>query len=150
MEFRVSPNDPCPCGSGLKFKRCCMGAARTPFEDLVDPMKQPLGEIAVNGEVQPGNTLEEFFEGIPKFLEKAVKDPDARCHNCGGQPVALAGIVMPFGNNPGKLQEFCNKTGKIHVAIYGTCEKCNEIPGLHDRIREQLLEQMGVDPSSDN
>jgi uncharacterized protein YecA (UPF0149 family) len=21
---RVGRNDPCPCGSGLKFKRCCM------------------------------------------------------------------------------------------------------------------------------
>jgi len=22
---RVGPNDPCPCGSGVKFKRCCKG-----------------------------------------------------------------------------------------------------------------------------
>ena len=22
---KVGPNDPCPCGSGLKYKKCCMG-----------------------------------------------------------------------------------------------------------------------------
>lgn len=24
---QVSRNDPCPCGSGLKYKRCCLGKA---------------------------------------------------------------------------------------------------------------------------
>ena len=23
--IKVSPNDYCPCGSGLKYKKCCMG-----------------------------------------------------------------------------------------------------------------------------
>jgi hypothetical protein len=26
---RVGRNDPCPCGSGKKFKKCCLGAAQT-------------------------------------------------------------------------------------------------------------------------
>lgn len=25
MEIKVGRNDPCPCGSGLKYKKCCMG-----------------------------------------------------------------------------------------------------------------------------
>ena len=28
-ESRIGPNDPCPCGSGKKYKRCCQGAAST-------------------------------------------------------------------------------------------------------------------------
>jgi preprotein translocase subunit SecA len=24
VEKKVYPNDPCPCGSGMKFKQCCM------------------------------------------------------------------------------------------------------------------------------
>jgi uncharacterized protein YchJ len=24
--IKVGPNDPCPCGSGKKYKKCCMGA----------------------------------------------------------------------------------------------------------------------------
>lgn len=151
MQHRVNPNDPCPCGSGRKFKRCCMSLERRrSFEDLIDPMKQPLGEIAVNGEVQPGNTLEEFMATIPKFLEKLMVDPEAKCNNCGGKPVVAAGVVMPYGNNPEKLKEFSDKTGQIHAAAYGTCAECEKIPGIHDTIRDRLLEQMGVDPSSDN
>ena len=22
--IKVGPNDPCPCGSGIKYKKCCM------------------------------------------------------------------------------------------------------------------------------
>lgn len=25
MEEKVGRNDPCPCGSGLKYKKCCFG-----------------------------------------------------------------------------------------------------------------------------
>ena len=25
FDKKVMPNDPCPCGSGKKFKKCCMG-----------------------------------------------------------------------------------------------------------------------------
>ncbi len=27
MSSQVSRNDPCPCGSGLKYKKCCLGKA---------------------------------------------------------------------------------------------------------------------------
>lgn len=27
---RIGRNSPCPCGSGYKFKKCCVGLARTP------------------------------------------------------------------------------------------------------------------------
>jgi preprotein translocase subunit SecA len=29
-KFGIGRNDPCPCGSGRKFKKCCQGAAETP------------------------------------------------------------------------------------------------------------------------
>lgn len=29
--LRVGRNDPCPCGSGLKYKKCCLGKKETPF-----------------------------------------------------------------------------------------------------------------------
>lgn len=32
---RPGRNDPCPCGSGEKFKRCCLGQAELPHVDLV-------------------------------------------------------------------------------------------------------------------
>jgi len=30
----VGRNDPCPCGSGLKYKKCCLGRERQPEQDL--------------------------------------------------------------------------------------------------------------------
>ncbi|HEY9857713.1 MAG TPA: SEC-C metal-binding domain-containing protein [Stenomitos sp.] len=29
-EVKVGRNDPCPCGSGQKFKKCCMSSEATP------------------------------------------------------------------------------------------------------------------------
>lgn len=31
---KVGRNDPCPCGSGSKFKKCCLGKAMTPNRDI--------------------------------------------------------------------------------------------------------------------
>lgn len=28
LEEKLGRNDPCPCGSGLRFKRCCLGGGR--------------------------------------------------------------------------------------------------------------------------
>ena len=32
---KVGRNDPCPCGSGLKYKKCCLSSAKTETEDIV-------------------------------------------------------------------------------------------------------------------
>ena len=34
--MKIGRNDPCPCGSGLKFKKCCFGKAQAGDEDLKD------------------------------------------------------------------------------------------------------------------
>ncbi|MDY6951721.1 MAG: type I methionyl aminopeptidase [Thermodesulfobacteriota bacterium] len=34
--FKIGRNDPCPCGSGLKYKKCCLGKKRPPLENLKD------------------------------------------------------------------------------------------------------------------
>ena len=33
---KVGRNDPCPCGSGLKFKKCCLGKSLPPDGDIED------------------------------------------------------------------------------------------------------------------
>jgi methionyl aminopeptidase len=33
---KIGRNDPCPCGSGLKFKKCCLGKDRQDAHDLQD------------------------------------------------------------------------------------------------------------------
>ena len=31
---KIGRNDPCPCGSGLKHKKCCLGKSDTGIEDI--------------------------------------------------------------------------------------------------------------------
>jgi preprotein translocase subunit SecA len=27
-DYKIGRNDPCPCGSGLKYKKCCLGSGK--------------------------------------------------------------------------------------------------------------------------
>lgn len=38
---KVGRNDPCPCGSGLKFKKCCLNKPNKPPPDLQKVPKKP-------------------------------------------------------------------------------------------------------------
>lgn len=39
MSPKISRNDPCPCGSGLKYKRCCLGKVSPRAEALGSPQQ---------------------------------------------------------------------------------------------------------------
>jgi len=39
--MNTSRNEPCPCGSGLKFKRCCGKISDEPVPDLLPPLPAP-------------------------------------------------------------------------------------------------------------
>ncbi|MEJ2040503.1 MAG: SEC-C metal-binding domain-containing protein [Desulfosarcinaceae bacterium] len=32
--MKIGRNDPCPCGSGKKYKKCCMGKSQAPSQSL--------------------------------------------------------------------------------------------------------------------
>ena len=40
---KVGRNDPCPCGSGLKFKKCCLGKEQNDARDLQELYAQKYG-----------------------------------------------------------------------------------------------------------
>ncbi|TVQ90545.1 MAG: preprotein translocase subunit SecA [Deltaproteobacteria bacterium] len=76
VKVGLNRNDPCPCGSGLKFKRCC-------GEGFTMPAVAPVGET-------PGLSLEEYGgessspspssqapEGMPSILSSSPLDLDA-------------------------------------------------------------------------
>ena len=44
---RVGRNDPCPCGSGRRFKQCCMDGTRTTVEQRAGWLSQKLERFAV-------------------------------------------------------------------------------------------------------
>ena len=34
---KIGRNDPCPCGSGMKYKFCCMNKPKAPVDDIESP-----------------------------------------------------------------------------------------------------------------
>jgi SEC-C motif-containing protein len=39
--MKLGRNEPCPCGSGKKYKQCCLGSARLEFSATIDPQLTP-------------------------------------------------------------------------------------------------------------
>lgn len=67
---KVGPNDPCECGSGRKFKKCCSGAPSTGC--TVDDRIRALNRLGSAGELMADEedvALEEFWSGIPGSFE---------------------------------------------------------------------------------
>ena len=40
----IGRNEPCPCGSGKKYKKCCLGKERQSAAQLLDMLKQEIQE----------------------------------------------------------------------------------------------------------
>lgn len=65
MSAKIRPNDRCPCGSGLKYKKCCGGVNPPPFaKDIYDFNRL----IAYEGEI--GRKRRKFCETMQKFMGK--------------------------------------------------------------------------------
>jgi hypothetical protein len=69
---KVSCNDPCPCGSGKKYKRCCYGKD-VGDESGQQPPKFPIGTVALYGpddktttQIAAGVILHDGAEAIMK------------------------------------------------------------------------------------
>ena len=50
----VSRNDPCPCGSGEKYKRCCLGKTETPTQGRDMKLPAILAAVAVASSIGVG------------------------------------------------------------------------------------------------
>ncbi|MFC1512959.1 SEC-C metal-binding domain-containing protein [Thermodesulfobacteriota bacterium] len=61
---RIGRNDPCPCGSGKKFKKCCSGKVQQERPAIATP-----GQISLNGEV--------------KKIQQAAVDGKSEVHTIG-------------------------------------------------------------------
>jgi hypothetical protein len=71
----VGRNDPCPCGSGKKYKKCCLGSGMTPSADGLTIGLGPLKEIWSFGEVKVvrGSKTNDFFRDL-SVSEDRVRD----------------------------------------------------------------------------
>src|SRR5262249_39786405 len=79
---KIGRNDPCPCGSGKKNKKCCLGTHGVPAEravSAVEPIKPPQHVCH-----SCGNELDELNHRADRILDELlddrVDDAEAHCH----------------------------------------------------------------------
>ena len=100
--MKTGRNDPCPCGSGKKFKRCCMDRSAKQSADLMD-------DIAQTAAMNPHLTLEELNLVAKQRMTERNNRPIADF--CGLTPTQMANwLHAPFKelsgvsiNTPGDL-----------------------------------------------
>ena len=68
MNQKVGRNDPCPCGSGKKYKQCCIKLAT---------QKKKIKAVLIKGGPKPGEAMPDlvertFGEAINQLKEKPV------------------------------------------------------------------------------
>ncbi len=84
MATSVGRNDPCPCGSGRKYKHCC-GRPRPPADVLyVHPAKQGVDAVVPPGR-SPGRAYNLIPVGLPALVNELRKDG-----------VEVAGVSYPL------------------------------------------------------
>lgn len=103
---QVGRNDPCPCGSGRKYKQCCMGkqlaAAPQPVRRL-DPAELPrLFQMAVE-HFQSGR-LQEAEAALKQLLQVSPKHADA---------LHLAGLVAYQSGRAAEAASLMGKSLKL-------------------------------------
>jgi hypothetical protein len=70
---KVGRNDPCPCGSGKKYKHCCLGRTAPPDEG--GKAKQVMEEIREAVDSQRFGSLEEVQGFLDRFMESKNRLP---------------------------------------------------------------------------
>lgn len=86
--MKPSRNDPCPCGSGKKFKRCCMNSTSKQHAQVFDDVETMLA-------MNPNLSLEE----LNVALQHKVQDRNNQPHPdfCGVTPAQMANwLYAPF------------------------------------------------------
>jgi hypothetical protein len=104
---KVSRNDPCPCGSGKKYKHCCYGKEGENAPDLRTARQKrqhPIGTVAMYG---PDNkTTTKIAAGV--ILHE------------GADPIMerwVATDIMTNAKIQEQLKEFFRRYGVKHVAM---------------------------------
>lgn len=73
---KISRNDQCPCGSGLKYKKCCLQKNHANRSGQLQPQKVSINEEVAKLQTAAANH-EETMKAIGVFIFFSTKDGDA-------------------------------------------------------------------------
>jgi SEC-C motif len=109
---RIARNDPCPCGSGKKFKKCCYGKVDSGEETDMDhasalssvrpaksPQKYPIGTIALYGPDDSTTT---------KIVAAVIRRENS-------EPILERWVGTSIGNNPKVRRQIREFFDRHHV-----------------------------------
>ncbi|QJR80932.1 SecC motif-containing protein [Alteromonas pelagimontana] len=81
-------NDPCPCGSGKKYKRCCISTAAKQHAEVFDEVEAMIG-------MNPDLTLDELNTALQHRMQERNNRPNREF--CGLSPTQMANwLYAPF------------------------------------------------------
>lgn len=69
MKSQPGRNDPCPCGSGKKYKKCCLQNSTNPAQEIREALQDEM-------QGQEFSSLEEVNEFARAFMERRNNAPD--------------------------------------------------------------------------
>lgn len=77
---KTGRNDPCPCGSGKKFKRCCMKATQvTPAQEEPSPTSYAQGAFVIVDDFE--DDLDDRSNEIVDLINDGhLDEAEAKCH----------------------------------------------------------------------
>lgn len=109
---KIGRNDPCPCGSGKKFKRCHMGREDALVFDGISEISEEMSARIT--------TLPEVVYGRSKEIAQALDIKELTGHSIGLKFVDLKEYadLNIFGSPHSKISE--GKTGGVFVNVYKT------------------------------
>jgi hypothetical protein len=140
---KLGRNDPCPCGSGKKYKRCCLSAHNEGFEEqLAAPIntKQKDDFIPFEEVVDYGNPLidETFFANndiheisAPRLIYSCLLNPEIE---------GIASKVVRQTTNRGKEERERIETARNIETLIGIMNN-NPDPLNHGRLIDKLAER---------
>lgn len=163
---KIGRNDPCPCGSGVKYKRCCL--QKKDEQPSISPMEQL--RISLQGEIEKiqraAQQKEEVVRELGVFVLWSNRQGDAWLLEISeSDAVQLAGkgelLEVPINENPETIEvkwshTFAIRDRQLFITSYEDKEEtCLEeaptkrINAAVKRIRKkypaELLEKVHVD-----
>lgn len=106
QKSRTGRNEPCPCGSGRKYKKCCLDADRAPFTD-------------------DGRSSSAKFE--PEILPR-LWDADAMVEDCArlGRIIDRDEAFANVGFSPEKVAAFMDRVFEQEPSPFGDADRDDE------------------------
>ncbi len=140
--LKVGRNDPCPCGSGLKYKKCCLGKDKTNFEDIKKRYLQQHNirvkeQEDVEAIIKAGRIALDTLDLVEKHVEPGISTEEINT------------IVHEFTIQNGAVPAPLNYRGfPKSVCVSVNEEICHGIPG--DRVlKEGDIANIDVTPILD-